>query len=191
MRRNETTTQPIGIAGLPITLAEAKTHDRIEIVKDDALVELMIESATTSIEGHVNKRYANRAYKLIYDCRDLSSTRPVLELERHNDDITIVSTEAFDEDNNGTALLSTEFTLIGRRLQLEDTFFDRTLRNLDSLIVGYSVVKVPASEEIKMAIKELMAHIYENRDIVAIGTIVAELPGSVMTLIQNERIWNV
>ena len=51
--------------------------------------------------------------------------------------------------------------------------------------------KVPAAEEIKTAIKELVAHMYENRDIVVIGTIVADLPYAIETLIQNERIWNV
>ena len=189
MRRLETTSLPIGIAGMPITLAEAKLHDRIEIVKEDSLVTLMIESATTTIEGHVNKRYTDRAYELIFDCEDIDSR--VIELERFNDAITITEVTSFGEDNSPTVLTSNEFTLIGRRLQLEDAFFDLEFRKIDSLIIEYSVLKVPASEEIKIAIKELVAHMYENRDVIAIGATVADLPYTIETLIQNERIWNV
>ena len=62
MKREETTSLPIGIAGLPITLQQAKDHDRVEITKDDALLELQIEAATRAIEDHVNKKYTDRAF---------------------------------------------------------------------------------------------------------------------------------
>lgn len=191
MRRNETTTQPIGIGGMPITLAQAKEHTRIRVsnTKQDALITLMIEAATTTIEGYVNKRYTDRAYELIFDCEDL--TENVIELERFNDLITITSTTRTDEDNVSSVVPAADFTLIGRRVQLEDTFSDFDFRKLDSLIIEYSVLKVPASEEIKEAIKEFVSHMYATRVPVVIGTIVAEIPGKVMTLIQNERIWNV
>jgi len=80
-----------------MTLQEAKDHDRIEITKDDALLALYIEAATRSLEAHVNKRYTDRAFELIFDLEDFANDC-FIELERFNDVITIVSITSFDED---------------------------------------------------------------------------------------------
>lgn len=189
MRRNETTTLPIGEAGLPVTLDDAKTHDRIEIAKDDDLVTRMNEAATTSIEGHVNRRYTDRSFELIFDADDVCGN--IINLEPYNDLITLTSITSFDEENTGTAVDPLLFNLIGRRIALEEGFFSLDFRQIDTLIIEYSVLKIDASEEIKMAIKELIAHMYENRGLIAIGTIFDVLPGSVIALLQNERTWTV
>lgn len=190
MRRNETTSLPIGIAGMTMTLQEAKDHDRIEITKDDALLTLYIEAATRALEAHVNKRYTDRAFELIFDLEDFEKDC-FIELERFNDVITIVSITSFDEDHVSTPVPPAAFTLVGRRIQFEDTFGDIEFRAIDSLEINYTVIAVPAPEDFNTAIKELIAHMYEHRGPVAIGAVVNDIPGSILMLIQGEKIWNV
>lgn len=191
MRRNETTSLPIGIAGMPITLDEAKTHERIQITKDDTILELYIEAATTSIEDYVNKRYTDRSFELVFDCKDEPFTKGIIELERFNDVISVISIDSFDKSNVSTPVPAAAFTLIGRRIQLEDTFSDIEFRDLDSLVLEYSVTGIAAPETINQAIKELVAHFYESRTPIVIGTIVGQIPYSIEALLQGERIWNV
>ena len=190
MRREETTSLPIGIAGLPITLDEAKRHARIEIAKDDALLTLYIEAATRSIEAHVNKRYTDRAFELLFDHEDFKG-ECCIELERFNDVITIVSITSFDEDHVSTPVPPAAFTLVGRRIQFEDTFSDIDFRTIDALEINYTVTAVQSPEDINTAIKKLIAHMSEHRGPIALGTTIVDIPGSILMLIQGEKLWNV
>jgi len=189
MRRKETTDFSAIVP--PVTLADAKLHARIRAsqTKDDAYITEIIKAATLTIEGYTNKRYTARSFDLVYDSEEIC---PVLELETFNDDLTISAATLNLEDGTPQALVEgTDYAKAGNRIQFLDSFSNYAPRGLDALQISYSVALYTASPEIVEAIKEFVTHHYEHRIPVVLGKTIDLIPAKVLTLIQNDRIWNV
>lgn len=188
MRRIETTSLPIGIADLPVTLADAKSHIRVRgsLTKGDGEIEEYIEAATRKVEDYTGRRYTDRSFDLIFDCEDIDSN--IIILEPFNDVIIVNTFDSTDETHNETAVPAAAFTLVGRRIQLEDAFGDLELRKIDSIAIQYDVAKVTASESVKLAIKIIVAHVYEFRGSQSLSTIISQVPDSYLTHLQEDRV---
>lgn len=179
-------------AELPITLADAKLHLRVEGGDEDVLINSLIAAAVNHLDGWsgilkrclITQTWAVFADKFSQKIRlPLVPIGSIVSVKYKNssDVETIIDALSYDffEDSLGAVLrfknsfaLPTDLAEI-RALRIEFT-------------AGYDLADaVPAS--IKAALLLMIGHAYENREGVVVGTISSELPLGVYSLLSPYR----
>ncbi len=190
MQRIEITTLP-NAGTLPLSVADAKSHARIEIADDDALIQSYILAACKILEQEIQKRVIQRQFRLWYDCAEITSD--VLTLEQFNSGISINAFTTFDENDAETTVDASLYSSYGNRVSLKSGFSDIAVRDLDSFKIEYTVLPAPITENIKQALRMLVAHWYENREAEGIqdGFTFGKIPFSVKQILATEKIFSV
>ena len=182
---------PVGIAGMPMTLADAKIHARVEDNDEDAFITSLIESATELIEYGTQKKFVERQFRLHFDQREIEG-KELICLEQFDSGLVIDAFTIFDDTEptaNETAVPAADFLLLDNRMQLRGDFPNVSLRKFKAAKIEYTVQSAPRTKTLAETLGLIVAHWWLNRETVSIDTTnMRNLPLSIITLIQSMRV---
>lgn len=172
----------------PVTLEEAKLFARIDDDIEDDLVTALITSARIAIEAETGRSFITQTYDaflnfvpsnqpLRFSFRPIQSVESISAMQSDSSTVDVdPSTYILDGAN-------AEIGLNGLSLSSDLTFNAFRVR----YVAGYGdASEVP--EWAKTAIKQLVTHMYEYRDSVLDGTIVAKIPFTTQTIIDANKV---
>jgi uncharacterized phiE125 gp8 family phage protein len=181
-----------GPAVEPVTLDEAKAYLRVEHDDDDDVIAALIAGARVHVEAQTRRALITQSWRLIRDSwpgdgRILVLPAPLQALAaarvyRLDGSTQALDTEAFAVDAAAApavlafaagALPAPGRIVAGIELDVE---------------VGYGDAPADVPEDLRQAIRALVAHWYENRGLIATGGSVAVLPQSVAALLGTYRV---
>jgi uncharacterized phiE125 gp8 family phage protein len=192
----------------PVTLDEAKAWLKITGTDDDAIVTGLIKAARGMFEAHTGLALIDTAYRAEWDAlprvgsyvgalisRELELPRSPLKASS-----PITAVTYLDSAGAVQTFASGNYVVDGARdpsryarLWLKDTAdwpdlgeFPGALRV--EFTAGYGSAASAVPEEIKVCLKLLVAHLYEQRAPVNVGNIVNELPWSLRHLVEMHTI---
>lgn len=183
----------------PVSLAEAKTHCRVDTSDDDAYITSLIEAATT----YCDYQYGILGQAIVTQRWSVSVREPTIDAE---EDFThvhipvtptqdIVSMSYYDTNNVSQSLTITDYTLtangwwayVSPNTGVDwPTTYDRADAITVTVDCGFGdAADVPAT--IKHAILLLVCHWYENRESVSAGVQMMSVPMAFDMLIAPHR----
>ena len=177
----------------PVVLADAKAQARIDTTADDALVSTLIVAARQWAERYTGRAFITQSWQVGLDAGGLGTQawwdgvregpvtcmgagafvvlpRPPL--------ISVVSITAFDDSDVGTVWPSGNYYVDnvrepGRVVLRTGAVWPLSTRRANGIVIqytaGYGADGSAVPEAIKLAIKQLVAHWYENRGEAAIA----------------------
>lgn len=181
----------------PVTTAEAKTHMRVEISDDDTYIGTLITAAREWVEDYTGRALIDQTWQLKFQGYSYA-----MEFFLRRSPVIAVQSFVYDEAGVATTLATTKYELTGERtkwpkiiptygqswpgvnwarpltIQFRAGYADRSASPTEG------ADKVPAAY--KHAIKLLVAHYYENRELVNVGNL-TELPMGVEFLLRPHR----
>ena len=175
-----------------ISVADAKARLAIETTEDDALIQVMINSATDFCEQYTGRYLISQTAE--YSLDDLQTDLKYLEIPSHSA-TNILLVQYIDESGADVTLGSQEFFIDYEGMPLRvapvdtwPTIRKKGFNNLTFTVVeGYgSAGDVP--EAIINAVALLVGHQYKNRESVVVGTIASELPMGVTAFLDKYRV---
>lgn len=171
----------------PITLAEAKDHLRVDLTDDDTKITSYIRTAREFAEKHTNRAAVERTLELSFEAFPQIIRLPQAPL------VAIDSIDYTDSAGNPQMLdpAAYEYDTTAEPGLLRcvgGTSWPATDGSFGAVTIlyraGYGAVsEVP--EEFKHLIKFLVAHYYENPEVIITGTIVAKVPLGVESLMRS------
>lgn len=194
----------------PITLAEAKSFLRVDGNEEDTLIEALITAARQTCELFTGQAFIDQTWDYYLDQARLTGPGPWWDGEREGtidslfrmvsgidlplfpvSSITEVTTtnELDEESVFGPTNYRLERSKRPCRVALKTgASWPSGLRATESIrirfVAGYGAAASDVPATIRQAMKMLVAHLFEHREPVAVGTIVAQMPLSVATLLQ-------
>ena len=193
MSSYQITSQP---ATEPITTAEAKAHLRVDFADEDTYIDTLIASARKYCEQYTNRVFITQTWRQNEDC----FSNPI-EL-KVNPVISLTSLKYYD--TNGTqqtvtdaaATLQKDFNSDNAKLYEGTTtsfpsISTAVINPIEAITVcGYGAASdVP--EDIKHAIKLMVSHLYENREMINVTIALAmqiEMPVVIKALLAPYRL---
>lgn len=176
----------------PVTLAEAKAWAKVEISDDDDLITALITTATTWMERATNRKFIDAAdlverfdrffNEMQLPLSPLDSVTTVQYIDS-NGDLQTLSNTVYDVDT------SVEPGVV--RLGFNQVWpITRTTPNavIITYKVGYGATAADTPEELKSAIKMLVAHWYEHREAATDGREVKTIPFAVESVIWSYKV---
>ncbi|MCI0349390.1 MAG: head-tail connector protein [Acidobacteriales bacterium] len=174
----------------PVSLAEMKTHARIDGTEENDLIEAMIKAATGYAETRQRRQLITATWRLTLDCFpewDLIVPLPPLQS---------VSSITYVDSQGATQTLSSSTYLVdtarkpGRITPAYDETWPAARYQANSVtvqfIAGYGAAASAVPETTRHAIKMLVSHWIENREAVITGTIAAPIAFAVDALLSCE-----
>lgn len=177
----------------PVTLTEAKLYARVDANDDNDLLTGLIKTARHQVEHFTGRQLVTATWRL--DCRTFPSDTQ-LRLERCPL-VEVTSVKYYDAANVQQTVAATDYIVqTGPEPGFIELKTDRTwptglYDRADAVQVvfkaGYgTAASVPA--DLKQAIKILINHLYEQREPVAYGITVAEVPLAYRNLVWSYRV---
>lgn len=176
----------------PITLAEAKLHLRVTSTIDDDLIETLIQAAREWCEGYAGRAYITQSITLKMD-----SFVDVLDLPRPP--LVSVTTVKYVDSAGDTKTLSDSVYTVDTasepgRLLLGYNQSWPTIRSVAQaveiiFVAGYGATTATVPYRVKAAMKLLIGHLYEHRE-VASEIALKEVPFAVESLLAVDRMQN-
>lgn len=180
--------------GLPVALEDAKAHARVEVDEDDALIEGLIATATQHAEGYTQRALIRQQWELQLDawpCSErwieipkppLLSIDEIAYLDRNGDEQTWDAAQYRAISPQGPTCQK------GRVVIKSGMRWPSVLNEPASIFVrftaGYGDYEPQVPEQILLAIKMLVAELYENREsTVLTGAVLQQVPFSVNNLL--------
>ena len=161
---------------------------------DDLLLVHGVQSAATQwVEQHIRRSLISQGWELTLDCW----AYPWVELPR-SPILSVSEVRYLDASGAPVVLAPAAYQLDGRSTpgRLAPAFGARwpaTINQIAAITIsyqaGYGASWNDVPEPIRHAIMMMAAHLYENREAVAVGTIATELPMAVNTLLEPFRVW--
>jgi len=178
---------PVLIASLPMTLAQAKEHARVEIDDDDIFITGLIQAATELIEYGTQKRFVQRKFRLFFDECELR--KDLLKLDEFDSGLTVDAFALFDDTEPTaleTAVPAADFLLLDHRIHLRNDFPDVALRKYKSAKVEYTIESAPRTQMLLETLGLIISHWWLNRETVSVDNEdLQNLPLSIITNIQS------
>jgi len=178
----------------PVTNAEMDLWSRLAgdaETADSTLVDSLIEAARLHCETFTGRSFINTTYTMYLD-----SFPDVIYFPRSP--LSSVTSIAYLDENGDSQTLGTSVYTVdadsepGRVYLAYGQSWPATYAVPKAItiifVAGYGATAASVPENIKAAIKQLAAHLYENREAVVIGTITSKLPFSVEALLSGERV---
>lgn len=178
---------------LPLSVAEARQHCRIDGTDDDALVAALIQAATDHLDGWngiLGRCLMTQTWRQDFPgfgCRMRLPLAPVQSVSQ----VTY-----YDADNAQQTLASSVYALltdaVGSYVTLApNQDWPTTYRRPDAVSVTY-VAGYGGATDVPQAIKQAMllmiSHWYENREAATVGVIASSLPMAVDALLTPYRV---
>lgn len=176
----------------PVTLTEVKAHLRIDSDEEDVWLNSAIKAARELCEALQGRKYITQTwekYLTEWPSKDYIELVPGLQ--------TVDFVKYYDFDGAEYTFEQSKYevdnlSLIGKIvLKQNENWPTITLRSVNGICIrfkcGYgSAADVP--ETIKNAMKMLIAHWYENRETVLVGSMSKEIEFAVHALLASERV---
>lgn len=176
----------------PITLAEAKAHLRIDHALEDALIQSLIITSRLHIEAALGLALINQGWTLFAD-RWPKTQRINLPLRPVQ---SIVSVHHWRTDGTSVAVPLTNFYLDGNGLPARLAWQgvsppldpERNVNGIEiAFVAGFGLAPIDVPQPIRHALLLLVAHWYENREPIDIGSSVSAVPAMVSDLLVPYR----
>ena len=169
----------------PIDVSTAKSYLRVEVPDDDVLIQTMIEAARRQTENKLNRSFINTTWKLSIDEfpdgeEPILTPNPPLSATSSNVAITYTNTSGVS-----TTLASSNYQIDatsepGRIFPRYGGTWPETRSVPNAVqiqfVSGYGSAADTVPGGIRQYMLRLIADQYENREVVAVGTIVTEYP---------------
>ncbi len=183
------------VAAEPVALSDVKAHLRVDITDDDALLTGLALAARRMVESFTGRRLMPRVEKLLLD-----RFPPVKELLIPAAPISSIdSITYYDQDGNATVYSASFYVtdtrgpvgLVALKYGVIWPILGSLRRPVNAVEVqfhsGYAdAASVP--EELKLAIKLLTGHFYENREQTA-PIKLEEIPFGIKNILTPYRVW--
>lgn len=177
----------------PISLAEARAHMRVSHSEEDQLIAGLISSARITVETITRRSLITQKFKLYSDG---FPPQNVLKLP-HTPVTDVESVKYWNTDGILTEFFSSNYWLdtvsAPARIVLRDgiSYPDTQLERPNTVEItyfaGYGDTRDAIPAPIRHAVKLLVAHLYENPDIVSAGQL-SEIPMSCDYLLAPYRV---
>jgi uncharacterized phiE125 gp8 family phage protein len=194
-----------------VSLSEAKQHLNVEHTLDDDLITSFLRAAEAHAEGWTGRRFVSQVVDWSLDafppCRSWSDPlrgellTPVGPI-RSVDQITYVDESGATQTLAASAWQADVTGDLARIQPAYATTWPSTRpQTLGAVTVRLTVGYAPSADsppdytanvpyEIKVAIKQLVAHWYSVRESVNVGNIVSQIPMGTEALLNGQRIWS-
>lgn len=187
----------------PVSLAEAKSHLRVDVSDDDTLIEGLIKAARIYVENATRRALVTQTWQL-----DLDDWPSAGKMPTATDEIalprpplgSVTSVVYVDSDGDSNTFSADDYdvdtvTEPGRIvLGYGKTWPTATLRPMSPIAVTYvagygDAADVP--QHVKQMMLMLLAHWYENREatITGAGVVASPVPFAVESLLWLERVF--
>jgi uncharacterized phiE125 gp8 family phage protein len=175
----------------PVSLTEAKAHLRVDITDDDKLITNLIVAAREYVETYTRRALVTQTWEL---CLDAFPSEDYIELPLPPLE-SVTSVKYTDHEGTETTFSDYEVdvdSLVGRVvLSYGESWPVVTLKASNAIKVLY-VTGYGDAEDVPQAIKQvvlfLVAHWYETREPVVVGTIAARIPITAEAILSNHRV---
>ncbi|MEM1345185.1 MAG: head-tail connector protein [Pseudomonadota bacterium] len=166
-------------AAEPVTVAEAKVHSRIDGSHEDTLIAALIRAAAEAIEHRTRHRLMRQTVRLTMRRFPRRIQLPVWP-------VVSVQQIAWDDINRAEQVLDpSRYILIEDQRPREiapaygltwpTPIADYNSVRVD-LVVGHATAPAGVPADLRAALLMMFAHLYEHREAVITGTIVATVP---------------
>lgn len=176
----------------PITTAQAKTHLRVEHSSDDTYIDTLVAAARAYVENTLRKRLVTQTWTLTLDDFPIGDREICIP---YGPVQSITSIYYINTGGTNTLLDSTLYaldtaSLVARVYPAYSLIWPATRDQRNAVTIKYvtgygAYTAVPAN--IIHAIKMLVAHWYESREPVVVGSTTNMLPMAVDNLLKMER----
>jgi uncharacterized phiE125 gp8 family phage protein len=183
-------------AAEPITADDEKLHARVDIDDDDDLIDLYIKTARLYVEHYIQSALIAQTWKLTYDSCDEPFSKRLINIPM-KPITSITSIKTYDSVNAETIFSSDSYRLSGDRVVLNDNYdWPTNYRLHDALeiifVAGYGASGSYVPEDIKQAIRMLVAQYYQTREalfdpMVAMKSEYFKVPFGVTAILQPYR----
>lgn len=163
-------------ASEPVTTAEAKTHLRVEHTNDDAYIASLVKAARTLAERWTQRSFVNTTWDLYFDCFPSVIYVPRSPL------VSVSSITYTDQDGNSDTVSSNVYTVNTQRdpgeiYEAYNQNWPTDYRAVPDVVkvtyvAGYGASSSSVPEPIRMAVRLIAGHWYENREEVTAGAMV-------------------
>jgi uncharacterized phiE125 gp8 family phage protein len=182
----------LGPAVEPLTLAEAKTHLRVEHGDDDDVIAALIAGARVHVEAQTRRALITQSWRLIRDAWPDDGRIVVMPVPLRS----LTAVRVYKFDGSTQALDPAAFAIDAAAAPAVLAFAagampvpGRVVGGIElDVEVGYGDTAEDVPEPLRQAIRTLVAHWYENRGLIAAGAGVAVLPQSVTALLAPYRV---
>jgi len=193
-------------ASEPITLDEAKDHLRVDVSEDDALITTLIVAAREAAEHITGRALMQQTWELALDCfHDIEDCDLRYRIGRHAYRInipkpplvSITSVKYYDTDGTLQTMASSDYQLDdhsepARLMPAYGTCWPSTRDQANAVMIRYVAGYADAAsvpQQIKNWMLLRIGMLYENRESVAAGVTLTEVP-YVDCLLDAYRIWS-
>jgi uncharacterized phiE125 gp8 family phage protein len=181
-----------GPAAEPITLTQAKQFLRVEHDDDDDMITALIAGSRIHVETQTRRALITQSWRLTRDVWPASGCLALLPVPVK----TLDAVRVYKSDGTALALDATGFTLDASDAPARLAFVhgapvapERPAAGIEiDITCGYGDAGTNVPEPLRQAIRLLVAHWYENRGLIAVGSEVAVLPQSAAALIAPYRV---
>jgi len=192
-------TRTTGPATTPISLAEAKSHLRVEIPDEDGLISALVEAATVYVEERLRRRLISQTWTVYLDGFPSTS-----EIVVPFSPLVSVSAFEFKDPDGGawTAVPGSTYTVEvpggknpgrGRLLLAYGESWPEARSEPNSVrftvAAGFGGSGSDVPEPIRLAIRQLVGTAYAHRESVVTGTIATAIPQTVEFLLSPFRLF--
>lgn len=177
----------------PCSIADLKSHLRVNIDDDDDVIEAYGKAARIACENRLGRKLITQTLALRFD-KFPCSPRGIIELP-YGPVVSVSSVQYLDtagvQQTLSPTLYSFDIYSVNARLYpAYSAIWPTPQAQPNSLTITYvtgygAAADVP--ENIKSALKLLTGTFYENRESTIVGTIVAKVPEAVEMLLDAER----
>lgn len=175
-----------------VTLAEAKSHCRVDHADDDALINIYIKSAVSYLEGYRGMAGVSLGLATWVQYHDAFPCGPLNLLQRP---VSVVEKVEYLDPTTGVYVewLPSNFEVDTKSFKSRVTPKDSwpSVKDaMNAVKVTFKAGHVETSEipeDLRLAVLLLVSGWYENRETINVGNIVNELPFAVHALINRHR----
>jgi uncharacterized phiE125 gp8 family phage protein len=172
----------------PLSLAEAKAFLRVEHADDDDVITALIASARIHIEAQTRRGLITQSWRIFIDAWPADGRLPVRPAPLQ----ALSAARVYDADGNAQAVDLQAFVVdtAGSEMAFAPWALAQPGRiaagiELD-VSVGYGAAAGDVPEPLRLAVRQLVAHWYENRGLATLGAVIV-LPSTVAALIAPYR----
>ena len=175
----------------PVTVEEAKEHLRVDGTHEDVLISSLIVTSRLHIEAALGLSLVSQAWKLVLDAWPMDAVvnipmRPVIAVNT----ITV-----FAADGSGEVIEPANYVVdlasSPPRIATQGATWPKPMRAVNGIeidfVAGYGAMASDVPAPIRHALMLLVAHWYEHRDPIEIGSLRTAIPDSVSQLLKPFR----
>jgi len=174
----------------PLTLEEVKEYLRVDTDSEDDLITSFIIAARRQVEARTYRPLITQSWLLSLDFSEISD---IVEINKFPLQ-TVDSIKYFDIDGNIQTIDSSKYIVDknSNPCRVQFTDLPSTIKNqINAMQIkftcGHGDLASDVPDDIKLAMKFIIGHYYENRQDVVTGTQVNEIPQSSQFLLEPYR----